>query len=616
MRRSIISLLSVLTLATTAEAQQLPTITLVGSDYAQGEGQVVLAVCNEGSRVPSFETELKYGGQVYRQEFPDGMAGYSSYTRLYRLTDKVRGTEGETIPYTVTVRSDSDERVISGQMTFIGKLEGRRGILVEEATGTWCGNCVRGAVGMELLRQLYPDTFVGVAVHGGGGSHQEPMQSDYYTGFDAAGLAPAFPMATVNRELRNLDPFYGVADLATTGNVTAFEVALGEPMVAALDATAQWADLQESVCVSGTVRFAYADPTHDYRVGFATLENNVHVAGDARYNQTNNLSGQSKGGIWARYESLPSVIPSDSMWYQEVARSTVGFNGVEGSLPAAPQAGVDYAFSQSVPVPQSIAQGKEMDVIVYLIDATAGKVLNAQSIPYTQITDGALMPLYYCGGKWGYLPEGTCTYDLDMNEPYPTMPVRRGEGWATYHPDEETGWVVASTSYYKSPAQSDDWLVTPAIALPQDGKSTLHWRARSTSASYPDGYEVYVSNCSGEPEKMKCDQPVLTIGGEDTAWTEHEVELSRWNGDSVRVAFRNVTTNGEMLWLDDITVDNDSRYEGSGIAPTFLCGGSARGDAPTEIARYTMDGRRINASARGMNIVRMSDGSVRKVVVR
>lgn len=400
------------------------------------------------------------------------------------------------------------------------------------------------------------------------------------------------------------------------GNATAYEVALGEPMVATLDATAQWADLRESVCVSGTVRFAYADPTHDYRVGFATLENNVHVAGDARYNQTNSLSGQSNGGIWARYESLPSVIPSDSMWYQEVARSVVGFDGVEGSLPAAPQAGVDYAFSQRVPVPPAIAQGREMEVIAYLIDATAGKVLNAQSIPYAQVADGALMPLYYCGGKWGYLPEGTRAYDLDMNEPYPTMPVRRGEGWAAYLPDEETGWVVASTSYYKSPAQSDDWLVTPAIDLPREGRSTLRWRARSTSAAYPDGYEVYVSASSGDPVEMKREQPVLTVGGEDTAWTEREVDLSRWNGGSVRVAFRNVTTNGEMLWLDDITVDNDSRHEGSGIAPATLRGGTSRGDAPTEAARYAVDGRRLNAPARGVNLVRMSDGSVRKVVVR
>lgn len=36
----------------------------------------------------------------------------------------------------------------------------------------------------------------------------------------------------------------------------------------------------------------------------------------------------------------------------------------------------------------------------------------------------------------------------------------------------------------------------------------------------------------------------------------------------------------------------------------------------TEIERYTIDGRRIDAPMKGLNIVRMSDGSVRKVMVR
>lgn len=48
---------------------------------------------------------------------------------------------------------------------------------------------------------------------------------------------------------------------------------------------------------------------------------------------------------------------------------------------------------------------------------------------------------------------------------------------------------------------------------------------------------------------------------------------------------------------------------------------AAIGKAPgleeaTEVARYAVDGRRLATPERGINIVHMSDGSIRKVVVR
>ena len=42
----------------------------------------------------------------------------------------------------------------------------------------------------------------------------------------------------------------------------------------------------------------------------------------------------------------------------------------------------------------------------------------------------------------------------------------------------------------------------------------------------------------------------------------------------------------------------------------------AEGDAATEVARYTLDGKRLDRPQPGVNIVRMSDGTVRKVIVR
>lgn len=38
-------------------------------------------------------------------------------------------------------------------------------IVVEEATGMWCGYCPEGIVAMETLQERHPDNFIGVAVH-------------------------------------------------------------------------------------------------------------------------------------------------------------------------------------------------------------------------------------------------------------------------------------------------------------------------------------------------------------------------------------------------------------------------------------------------------------------
>ena len=42
----------------------------------------------------------------------------------------------------------------------------------------------------------------------------------------------------------------------------------------------------------------------------------------------------------------------------------------------------------------------------------------------------------------------------------------------------------------------------------------------------------------------------------------------------------------------------------------------AAASAATPAARYSLDGRRMEAPRRGVNIVRMSDGTVRKVLVK
>ncbi|MCB0662437.1 MAG: thioredoxin family protein, partial [Saprospiraceae bacterium] len=66
---------------------------------------------------------------------------------------------------------------------------------VEEATGTWCGWCPRGAVWMERIHDEYPDYFAGVAVH-----NNDPMVvTEYDAGVRAFPGFSGFPNVIVER---------------------------------------------------------------------------------------------------------------------------------------------------------------------------------------------------------------------------------------------------------------------------------------------------------------------------------------------------------------------------------------------------------------------------------
>ena len=73
--------------------------------------------------------------------------------------------------------------------------------VVEEYTGTGCGFCPRGHVGMHNMRELYGDQFVGIAMHQYNSS--DPM---YYTSY-GLGFQGA-PSCMVNRSSGDLDPYY------------------------------------------------------------------------------------------------------------------------------------------------------------------------------------------------------------------------------------------------------------------------------------------------------------------------------------------------------------------------------------------------------------------------
>lgn len=153
------------------------------------------------------------------------------------------------------------------------------------------------------------------------------------------------------------------------------------------------------------------------------------------------------------------------------------------------------------------------------------------------------------------MPSDFATYDLDGNEPSRSMKsygITEGVAWAAYTDEVDNNTAAYSGSWYKTPGQSNDWLVTPAIKV-DDVRNILSWRAYALDMSHPDGYAVYISTKGNTPEDFS-DAPVYEVAAESNQWQQHAVSLAEWVGKDIYVAFVNNSTNCNILAVDDINV--------------------------------------------------------------
>lgn len=161
--------------------------------------------------------------------------------------------------------------------------------------------------------------------------------------------------------------------------------------------------------------------------------------------------------------------------------------------------------------------------------------------------------LFVCNFENG-IPETFNRYDRDGNEPSRSMKhygLENGVAWAAYA-ESGTNSVAVSGSWYKEVAQSDDWLVTPAVSV-TDTRAILSWRACAIDAEHPDGYSVYISDKGCRPEDF-IDGPVLTVSAEAATWKDYFLPLDAYAGKDVYIAFVNNSTNCNLLMVDDIVV--------------------------------------------------------------
>lgn len=177
-------------------------------------------------------------------------------------------------------------------------------VVGEEATGTWCGWCPRGAVFMDRMDEKYPGLFIPIAVHNG-----DPMTDKWYD--DAIGTKiSGYPSMLVDR-MAKIDPQAVESDL-----LKRIVVAPKGTMVtgATYDATTNMLKVSISTTFKENV-------TGKYTLACVITEDDVKGT-TSKYAQANYYSGGGQGKMGG-YESKPNPVPASQMIYNHVARAII-----------------------------------------------------------------------------------------------------------------------------------------------------------------------------------------------------------------------------------------------------------------------------------------------------
>lgn len=173
-------------------------------------------------------------------------------------------------------------------------------------------------------------------------------------------------------------------------------------------------------------------------------------------------------------------------------------------------------------------------------------------------------------------------YEGDHNTPVSAMSAWEFDAdnnpWNFTIRDNEssTGYSAASHSMYTPAGKSDDWMVIPQITVP-DEFCVLSFDAQSYRANKKDRLKVLVWQndevvnelTAGIVARMKAEaevvfdeqlSPGLSEEELDDDWTHYSVDLAKYGGKSVYIAFLNDNEDQSAVFVDSILVKRNMKY--------------------------------------------------------
>lgn len=259
-----------------------------------------------------------------------------------------------------------------------------RRTVVEEFTGTGCGYCPRGWAGMETMKERYPDSFIGIAVH------QYNNNDAMFVGYDYPVSASGAPACFINRASSQLDPYYGTQ---AHSNGIIGDVQEAGKILPDVDVTVAGHFNADSTQVEATAtveRLSNAD--NKYEVAFALTADSLTGATSA-WKQSNYYSSTSASSAGV-LDAMPLLKQFCSGGKYGKSTVTLVYNDVQigGSYkngnnmaPAISNeagAGLKSSTSYTISLPNRTVLKKalrydEMYVVALVINKATGEIVNA-----------------------------------------------------------------------------------------------------------------------------------------------------------------------------------------------------------------------------------------------
>ena len=247
----------------------------------------------------------------------------------------------------------------------------KRNVVVEEFTGTGCGWCPRGLVGMENLRNTFGDRFIGIAMHQYNST--DPM---YPTRYKNLGLNAA-PSCLIDRTI-NTDPYYGTGDDIRDD----FRAEMEKGAMASIQVTGEYDDTKNYVDATATI--TAMDNFSGLKLTFVLIADSLTGTSNSwkQQNYYTQYSSSSLPEDLAIFGSGGEYGQSSFFWvFNDVAIGTYYESGQYemglGSLESGQTVSVDYTLD--MPTKAALLDAIDYDdvaVIAMLLDSS-GHVINA-----------------------------------------------------------------------------------------------------------------------------------------------------------------------------------------------------------------------------------------------
>jgi hypothetical protein len=359
-----------------------------GAYAAAGNQSITGTIRNVGlNTVTSVDISWDNGSGPNNQTFSVNIPANGTYNFTHGTQMNVVAGTNYNVCVSVTLSGDPNQQndTVCTNITGLTTIPAKK-VVGEEKTGTWCGWCPRGAVGLANMEAQ--NDFIGIAVH-----NNDAMMVSSYDGAIGTYVPGGYPGGGVDRVLDG-DPSASSFLAMHNARKTAIVPCEVKNIFATLNTTTN------QISVSADAEW-YGNIPGNFRMSCVITEDNVISSNQSNYYGAGQNGGP--GGIYDNngpmafptginnafdfYGASSSVASSAFLGYDHTARSLSNNDilGDAGSLPASITTGThSHTFADvSGTILDNVANAH---AVVMIIDASTGEILNADVNSITTIT--------------------------------------------------------------------------------------------------------------------------------------------------------------------------------------------------------------------------------------